>query len=94
MPRGGARPGAGRRKGSTVKIPYGRIAELYGERILELGQQFINDKDPETRRWAWEHLLPYVFSKAPLQQVPTARSNSSRLTILLPEKQPPNPPSE
>ena len=67
MARGGARPGAGRKKGATEKRTreIANAAALEGITPLEYMLQTLRDEtaDPSTRRWAAEKAAPYIHPR-------------------------------
>lgn len=67
MPRGGARPGAGRPKGAKAKVPRGAVAD-YGAITTPKDYLLAVLRDPSAdarrRDEAAKALLPYVHAKA------------------------------
>jgi hypothetical protein len=62
---GGARPGAGNKKGNCKKVAAGSVREKFGDLMDKCTEEFLHAKDPVVRRRAWEAMLPYNYQRQP-----------------------------
>ena len=65
MQKGGKQPGAGRPKGSTVKVASAETRLLFKPLMDDLTRQFLNHKDRKVRQRAWEVMVPYIYQRMP-----------------------------
>ncbi len=69
--RGGKRKGAGRKKGTTLRISPGQLAQVLGPQVTDFYAEMLQSKNKRDRKWAAHDLREYVFQKQPQQQILT-----------------------